>query len=74
MAMTITDGCMGESEVMSPCNSTMNEKSLSQVRDIVVATREGEGEQIPFHKHCQKTVCSAHGYNGQGATWYILNN
>lgn len=24
---------------------------------------------IPFHKHCQQTVCSAYGYGGQGATW-----
>lgn len=30
------------------------------------------GETIPFHKHCQATVCSAHGYNGAGKTWNIL--
>ena len=27
---------------------------------------------VDFHKHCQKTVCSAYGYEGSGATWDIL--
>lgn len=29
---------------------------------------------IDFHKHCQRTVCSAFGYNGAGATWDEINN
>jgi len=28
---------------------------------------------IPFHKHCQQTVCSAYGYGGQGATWEVIS-
>lgn len=40
-------------------------------------SRSGEEQQsrnpVPqFHKHCQKTVCSAYGYNGNGETWNIL--
>jgi hypothetical protein len=31
-------------------------------------------DPVSFHKHCQKTVCSAFGYNGQGATWNILSD
>ena len=34
-------------------------------------TRAGE-DPVKFHRHCQKTVCSAHGYDGSGATWDIL--
>ena len=29
-------------------------------------------DEIPFHRHCQKTVCSAYGYDGQGMTRNIL--
>lgn len=34
-------------------------------------TRAGE-DPVKFHRHCQKTVCSAYGYSGSGATWNIL--
>lgn len=29
---------------------------------------------VQMHKHCQATVCSAYGYNGQGMTWSVLEN
>lgn len=32
----------------------------------------GSTEEIQFHRHCQKTVCSAYS-NGQGATWNTIN-
>ena len=28
--------------------------------------------EYAFHKHCQKTVCSAWGYDGTGRTWNVL--
>ena len=43
--------------------------------DIVserAAPANGSEEVVLFHKHCQKTVCSAYGYDGRGATWDIL--
>ena len=41
---------------------------------VTITSRTGENVsgEIPFHKHCQKTVCSAYGYDGNGATWNIL--
>lgn len=44
-----------------------------QARDLVVSERAGAADPIPFHRHCQKTVCSAYGYNGNGATWKTLS-
>lgn len=29
-------------------------------------------DEIPFHKHCQKTVCSAY-QGGDGYTWNIID-
>lgn len=41
-----------------------------------VQTRDGEqaaaDEEVKFHRHCQKTVLSAYGPDGQGLTWNIL--
>ena len=39
-----------------------------------IQTRDGESSTIPFHRHCQKTVLSAYGPNGNGATWNILDS
>lgn len=44
--------------------------------------RDGEGEEpsqeeqdpIPFHKHCQATVLSAYGPDGNGKSWDVLYN
>lgn len=36
------------------------------------STSDTASETIPFHRHCQKTVCSAYGYDGQGMTRDIL--
>lgn len=44
-----------------------------QARALVVSERAGAADPIPFHRHCQKTVCSAYGYNGNGATWETLS-
>ena len=71
MAIAITEGCMDEVG-----NSTVCKHGLTQnnalVRDEIVSTRNSD-PPIPFHKHCQKTVCSAYGgYNGRGATWDTL--
>ena len=30
-------------------------------------------EDYAFHRHCQKTVCSAYGYTGNGKTWSTLS-
>ena len=39
--------------------------------------REGVDEatttDLPFHRHCQKTICSAHGLSGDGATWGVID-
>ena len=29
---------------------------------------------VDYHKHCQKTVLSAYGTDGRGATWGVLSN
>ena len=69
MAITITDGQMEASETPSVCNLPLR-------RDMLVREGEGEstqdGEEISFHRHCQKTVCSAYGDNKSGATWGTL--
>ena len=31
-----------------------------------------EDDEVKFHRHCQKTVLSAYGLDGQGLTWNIL--
>lgn len=43
---------------------------------VTLTTRTGEGVsgEIPFHKHCQKTVLSASGMNGSGKTWSEISN
>ena len=70
MAIAITEGCMD-----GIGNSTICKHELTQnnalVRDAIVQTRSSE-ETIPFHRHCQKTICSAYGPNGNGLTWNIL--
>ena len=38
-----------------------------------VQQRGGVVEEVAFHKHCQKTVLSAYGINGQGATWDVIS-
>jgi len=60
MAITITNGCMEEAS-----------KDLPKARDLPDESMRNP-EIVSFHKHCQKTVCSAYGYNGEGATWSIL--
>ena len=77
---------MEKSKELAPCSETTMDKQLcSMVQDDeeqaqIVAPRDGTAasaivdgsETIPFHKHCQKTVCSAYGYQGQGKTWNVL--
>ena len=75
---------MEKSKELAPCSETTMDKQLcSMVQDDeeqaqIVAPRDGAAatsdgsETIPFHKHCQKTVCSAYGYQGQGKTWNVL--
>lgn len=36
------------------------------------ASEVSDEPPVDFHRHCQKTVCSAYGYGGSGATWDIL--
>ena len=41
---------------------------------MVAAEGDDPEEPIPFHRHCQKTVCSAHGItDGDGETWSIID-
>ena len=43
--------------------------------DNQLIIREGEEQgSVKFHRHCQKTVCSAYGYDGSGKTWDILRD
>ena len=66
MAITITDGYMDKG----------NPVVCKFAAPTDVSTRSGEGSEqteveIPFHRHCQKTVCSAW-QGGQGLTRYTL--
>lgn len=72
MAINITEGCMDATGSQMVCNmDAMKGSSMREAIDSdAIASREGE--TIPFHKHCQATVCSAHGYNSSGKTWNIL--
>jgi len=66
MAITITDGYMD--------NGNPVVRKLSAPTDV--SMRSGEGSEpteveIPFHRHCQKTVCSAW-QGGSGLTRFTL--
>lgn len=37
-------------------------------------TQSTSNSIIPFHKHCQQTVCSAYGFEGNGATWKTIRD
>lgn len=39
-------------------------------RDAII--RDGDLDEIPFHRHCQKTVCSAY-QGGSGFTWNTID-
>ena len=68
MAIAITDEYMnGECTDAQVCNADAS----ATTRDVVSTPRAAA--DVPFHRHCQKTVCSAHGYNRQGATWETLS-
>lgn len=72
MAINITEGCMDATGSQMVCNmDAMKGSSMREVIDSdAIASREGE--TIPYHRHCQKTVCSAYGYQGAGKTWTTL--
>ena len=68
MAIAITDEYMnGECTDAQVCKAD----APATTRDVVSTPRAAA--DVPFHRHCQKTVCSAHGYNRQGATWETLS-
>ncbi len=70
MAITITDGRMDASATPAMCNLSSRGNVLTRIAEQ--EDPPSEEEVVPFHKHCQKTVCSAYGYNGRGATWDTL--
>ena len=43
-----------------------------------VQTRNGDqpatNDEVKFHRHCQKTILSAYGPDGNGLTWNTINN
>lgn len=46
-------------------------ENMASTRDVVA--RDGV-PGVPFHRHCQKTVCSAHGYmEAIGKTWDLID-
>lgn len=71
MAIAITEGCMDQNpKVIEVCGKDVD--SPIAVRGDS-AGNGGSSTPVPdFHRHCQKTVCSAYGYNGQGKTWETL--
>lgn len=56
MAITITEGCMQTSKGL--LDNVVGDSGIETTR--AAAT-------VPFHRHCQKTVCSAY-QGGQGLT------
>ena len=63
----------------------MEETKICEKNDEKVVDRAVNGDDTStttihwdsdhFHRHCQKTVCSAYGNaNGEGATWYWIND
>lgn len=68
MAIAIKEGCIDGDNAARICDVDTGKQS----RDLIVSTRDSSSS-VPFHRHCQKTVCSAYGYDGQGATWDILS-
>lgn len=46
---------------------------VGQQASNLQARTAGTNEEIKFHRHCQKTVLSAYGLEGQGATWDTLH-
>ena len=65
MAIAITDECMHE------IDSKASKRDTGQ-DDGPLLERAAADSPIPFHKHCQKTVCSAYGSDGNGMTWNTL--
>ena len=63
MAIAITDGYIDGGNQVG-CKLQTSREAL--------ASRDGEEEEvIPFHMHCQKTICSAW-QGGNGMTRYTL--
>ena len=54
-----------------------NERMSARLGDVDAMSNAASywdwGSEYAFHRHCQKTVCSAYGYEGAGATWSILS-
>ena len=61
----------------------MEETKICEENDEKLVERAANGDDAStttidwdsdhFHRHCQKTVCSAYGDNGNGATWLTLS-
>lgn len=43
------------------------------MNEIIPCSMNMRSSTVPFHKHCQATVCSAYGPDGNGLTWNILD-
>ena len=67
MAITIRDEYMnGECTDAQVCKADVS----ASTSDVVSTPRAAV--DVPFHRHCQKTVCSAYSYNGTGKTWDVI--
>ena len=59
------------------CEEKADNKLVSrpgQAPEEDITTNEVNWETDHFHRHCQKTVCSAFGYDGNGATWSLIGD
>lgn len=54
-------------------NIMLNKKDEMSARDggTSISDWDWQGDYA-FHRHCQKTVCSAIGYSGNGRTWSVI--
>lgn len=52
-------------------NMDISSKDMIASRDV---TDWDWNSEYAFHRHCQKTVCSAYGYQAGGKTWETLVN
>jgi hypothetical protein len=51
----------------------LNEKDEMSARDGGTSISDWDWQDdYAFHRHCQKTVCSAIGYSGNGRTWSVI--
>lgn len=54
-------------------NIMLNEKDEMSAREGGTAISDWDWQDdYAFHRHCQKTVCSAIGYSGNGRTWSVI--